>query len=249
MLRFTKPLLITKLKATAIHMSLSLVVFVYLVYQIYYNWYPEPYFSVDGGWQGIRLVAAVDLVLGPFITFLIFDLSKSRKEIVFDLVTIMVIQFGALAYGVYATYSQRPVAIVLIDEYVITAIMEHYGGSLSSENILKQYSDEKPPIVYAHLEQNAEVIAEINRIKIEEKILEHAQLNLYRSQPQLKEALKERQELFYERMEFYEATDKYDTWLQQNQKTREEVLVARFDGRYGAVWLVFDLEGKYLSYF
>ena len=230
-------------------MSLSLAVFVYLVYQIYYNWYPEPYFSVDGGWQGIRLVAAVDLVLGPFITFLIFDLTKSRKAIIFDLVTIMVVQFGALAYGVYATYSQRPVAIVFIDEYVMSAIMEHYSGSLSSEKVLEQYSDEKPPIVYAKLGQSAEAIAEANRIKIDEKILEHAQLNLYQPQTELKNAIKERQELFYKRMEFYEATEKFDNWLQQNQKTREEVLVARFDGRYGAVWLVFDLEGKYLSYF
>ena len=230
-------------------MGLSLAVFVYLVYQIYYNWYPQPYFSVDGGWQGIRLVAAVDLVLGPFITFLIFDLSKSRKEIVFDLVTIIVIQFGALAYGVYATYSQRPVAIVIIDDFVLSAIMEHYGDGLSSENMLKQYSDETPPIVYAHLEQSAEAIAEANRIKIDEKILEHAQLNLYQPQAELKNALKERQELFYKRMEFYQATDKFDNWLRQNQKTREEVLIARFDGRYGAVWLVFDLQGKYLSYF
>ncbi len=233
-MKFTKPLLITKLKATAIHMCLSLAVFVYLAYQIYYNWYPQPYFSVDGGWQGIRLVAAVDLVLGPIITFLIFDLSKRRKEIVFDLVTIVTIQFGALAYGVYATYSQRPVAIVLIDEYVFTAIKEHYGGSLSSESVLKQYSDEKPPIIYAHLEKNAEAIAEAHRIKIEEKVIEHAQLNLYQPQSELKNALKERQELYYQRMEFYKATDRFNEWLQQNQKSREEVLIARFDGRYGA---------------
>ena len=230
-------------------MSLSLAVFVYLAYQIYYNWYPQPYFSVDGGWQGIRLVAAVDLVLGPLITFLIFDLSKSRKAILFDLVTIVVIQFGALAYGVYATYGQRPVAIVVIDEYVISAIMEHYGGSLSSENMLKQYSDEKPPIIYAHLEQTAEAIAEANRVKIEDKILEHAQLDLYRQQPQLRDAIKERQELFFSRMELAQATEKFDNWLQLNQKTRDEVLVARFDGRYGVAWLVFDLDGKYLSYF
>lgn len=249
MLRFTKPLLITKLKATAIHMSLSLAVFVYLGYQIYYNWYPQPYFSIDGGWQGIRLVGAVDLVLGPLITFLIFDLTKSRKEIVFDLGTIIVIQFSALAYGVYATYSQRPVAIVLIDEFVISAIMEHYGGSLSSENILEQYSDEKPPIIYAHVEQTSEAHAEIDRIKNEEKILAHAQLNLYRPQPDLINALKKLQFLFYDRLELFQATDKFDEWLRQNQKTREEVLIARFDGRYGSVWLVFDLEGKYLSYF
>ena len=78
---FSKSLLKTKLKATAVHLSMSIVVFIYLAYQIYYNWYPQPYFSIDGGWQGIRLVGAIDLVLGPLITFLIFDLRKSRKEI------------------------------------------------------------------------------------------------------------------------------------------------------------------------
>ena len=29
----------------------------------------------------------------------------------------------------------------------------------------------------------------------------------------------------------------------------EEVLIVQFAGRYGIAWLVFDLEGKYLSYF
>jgi len=62
-MNFSKPLLITKLKATAVHLSMSIAVFVYLAYQIYYNWYPEPYFSIDGGWAAIRLVGAVDLVL------------------------------------------------------------------------------------------------------------------------------------------------------------------------------------------
>jgi hypothetical protein len=98
-MKFTRPLLITKIKATGVHLCLSLGIFLYLAYQIYYNWYPQPYFAIDGGWQGIRLVAAVDLVLGPFITFLIFDLTKSRREIIFDLATIALIQFAALFYG------------------------------------------------------------------------------------------------------------------------------------------------------
>ena len=249
MLKFTKPLLITKLKATGVHLSLSIIVFGYLAYQIYFNWYPQPYFSVDGGWQGIRLIGAVDLVLGPFITFLIFDLRKSRREILFDLVVIAVIQLGALAYGVYTTYSQRPVAIVLIDEFVTSTIMEQYGGTLSSTKDLQQYSDEKPPIVYAHIEKTNEAIAEIHRIKVEEKILEHAQLNLYQPKSALANALKERQLLFFKRMDHYQARDNFDAWLQQNKKSADEVLIARFGGRYGAVWLVFDLQGKYLSYF
>jgi len=148
-MQFSKPLLITKLKATAVHLSMSIAVFIYLAYQIYYNWYPEPYFTVDGGWQGIRLVGAVDLVLGPFITFLIFDLNKSRRAILFDLVTIAVIQIAVLTYGIYLTYSQRPVAVVVMDQFVLSATMEQYGGKLGSADDLQRFSDEKPPIIYS----------------------------------------------------------------------------------------------------
>jgi len=249
MLKFAKPLLITKLKATAVHLSLSLTVFVYLVYQIYYNWYPQPYFEVDGGWQGIRLVAAVDLVLGPFITFLIFDLSKRRREIVFDLAVIACIQFGALAYGVYATYTQRPVAIVLIDEFVISATTEHYGGKLESAEQLRQFSAEKPPIIFADLPLDDKGLARVNRIKLEENVLEHAQLDLYRSRFSLAAALQQRQELFHSRLDSYQARDRFEDWLKQHDKSADEVMIAPFWGRYGSVWLVFDPDGNYLSYF
>ena len=248
-MKFTGAALRTKLKATAIHISMSIAVFVYLAYQIYYNWYPQPYFETDGGWQGIRLVAAVDLVLGPFITFLIFDLSKPRREIVLDLLIILVIQFGALAYGIYVTYTQRPIAIVLIDEFVVPSTMEHYGGRLESVEQLSKYSDEKPPIIYAELPMNVEELMEINRKKIQEKVLENAQLDLYRPHSELLKALEERQPVFNNRLDFYGARGVFEDWLEAHGKTADEVLIARFDGRYGKAWLVFDRQGKYLSYF
>ena len=133
-MKFTGAALKTKLKATAIHMSMSIAVFAFLAYQIYFNWYPQPYFEIDGGWQGIRLIAAVDLVLGPLITFLIFDLSKRMRAIIFDLVVILVIQFGALAYGVYVTYTQRPVAVVLIDEFVVPETQSGCIGIIGFEH-------------------------------------------------------------------------------------------------------------------
>ena len=247
-MKFGKPLLITKLKATGVHLCLSLIVFLYLVYQIYFNWYPQPYFSVDGGWQGIRLIAGVDLVLGPLITFLIFDLSKRRREIVFDLMIIVIIQFAALTYGVYLTYTQRPVAIVVIDEYVIPATMEHYAGKLESLDQLKQYSDEKPPIISVVLPLEKEALAEINRIKLEDGVLELAQLQLYQTRSGLATALKSNQVVYMSRMGTQQR-DRFDAWLEQQNQAVDEVLVAPFGGRYGRVWLVFDLDGKYLDYF
>ena len=249
MLKFTRPLLITKLKATGVHLCMSIIVFVYLAYQIYYNWYPQPYFTVDGGWQGIRLIGAVDLVLGPFITFIVFDLRKSRREILLDLMIIAVIQLGALAYGISLTYNQRPVAIVVIDDFVIGSTMENYGGRLESTDRLKQYSDEKPPIIYAEMPLDRDGLDEMNRVMKEEQVLQHAQMNLYKTSAELTAALKSKQVMFMTRLDEHGHRDQYQDWLQQNGKSEDEVLIALFNGRYGSVWLVFDLDGKYLDYF
>ena len=249
MFKFTKPLLITKLKATGVHLGLSFIVFVYLAYQIYFNWYPQPYFSVDGGWQGIRLIGAVDLVLGPFITFLIFDLRKRRRAIVFDLVVIAVVQFGALAYGINLTYTQRPVAIVVIDDFVVGATMEQYGGKLESLDQLKRYSDEKPPIIFADLPLDKEALDEVNRITLEHKTLVHTQLQLYKSRAELTAALKSKQLVYMSRLDYYKHRDRYEAWLEQHGKSEDEILIAPFEGRYGKVWLVFNLDGSYLDYF
>ena len=247
-MNFSKPLLITKLKATAVHLSMSIAVFVYLAYQIYYNWYPEPYFSIDGGWAAIRLVGAVDLVLGPLITFLIFDLAKSRRAILFDLLIILVIQLGALAYGVHTTYTQRPVAIVMIPEFVVSATMEHYGDSLTSASDLYRYSDERPPIIYSDFPMTREGIKEIERIMTEEDVLAHAQTGLYRPHSELAAALQKRQAQALYLLEEKGLQQIFTDWLQQNGKTEEEVLIERFMGRYGNAWLIFDLDGVYVGY-
>jgi len=66
-MKINKPLLITKLKATGVHLSLSIVVFIYLAYKIYYHWYPQPYFSIDGAGKGfawsVRSIWCWDLSL------------------------------------------------------------------------------------------------------------------------------------------------------------------------------------------
>jgi hypothetical protein len=248
-MKISKPLLITKLKATAVHLLMSVAVFIYLAYQIYYNWYPEPYFSVDGGWAGIRLIGAVDLVLGPLITFLIFDLGKSRRAILFDLITIAVIQLSALSYGIYSTYTQRPVAIVVIDQFVYSATMEQYAGTLESTSELQRYSDEKPPIIYSDFPLDREGIDEVQRIRIENKVLEIAQMHLYRPRTELLAALQKRQLAAEKLLGKDGLKQTLADWLQENGKTMDEVLILRFSGRYGNAWLIFDLEGRLAGYF
>ncbi|MDO8700932.1 MAG: hypothetical protein Q7J77_00765 [Undibacterium sp.] len=63
-------------------------------------------------------LVAVDLVLGPLLTFLVYNPQKKllhfdrKKLLKFDLAIIFLIQVSALSYGVYMSYISRPVYVV-----------------------------------------------------------------------------------------------------------------------------------------
>ena len=248
-MNFSKPLLITKLKATGVHLGLSLLVFIVLVYQIYYNWYPQPYFSIDGGWQGVRIIALVDLVLGPLITFLIFDLRKSRREIIFDLLTIAIIQFSALGYGVYVTHSQRPVAVAMIGQYVFSGTMEQFGDRIESASDLHRYSDLRPPILYADLQLDQRMLEDIVNIDLWGNVLEYVRDHSQDPRAELLVALVTMQPAFQSMLDQLNSREAFEKWLGEHGKKQDEVMIARLAGRYGEAWLVFDQDGSYLSYF
>ena len=80
-------------------------------------------------------------------------------------------------------------------------------------------------------------------------MLENAQMQLYRPQSGLREALDRLQPVFYDRLDFFGARAALEEWLETHGKSADEVLIARFEGRFGNAWLVFDRRGEYLSYF
>ncbi|MBX2878586.1 MAG: hypothetical protein KTR32_01580 [Granulosicoccus sp.] len=104
--------------AFAIHLVLSLLAFSTLVIMMLLFWFPGELFLVDGGWQGLKLVAMVDLVLGPALTLLLY--KPGKPKLIFDLSLIAAIQIAALGYGFYTTYTQRTVAIVFAENNFAT---------------------------------------------------------------------------------------------------------------------------------
>ncbi|MFK8076299.1 MAG: hypothetical protein AB8B84_06915 [Granulosicoccus sp.] len=96
--------------AFSIHLALSLLIFSSLVFMMVLYWFPGELFFIDGGWQGLKLVAMVDLVLGPALTLLLY--KPGKPKLVLDMSLIAVIQIAALGYGFYTTYQQRTVALV-----------------------------------------------------------------------------------------------------------------------------------------
>jgi hypothetical protein len=74
--------------------------------------YPYPYSEISGGRELFLWVAGVDVVMGPLITFAIFNPRKTWRELRIDLAVIGLLQLSALAYGAWTVYQARPLALV-----------------------------------------------------------------------------------------------------------------------------------------
>jgi len=138
-----------KLKATGIHFLISFLILLFILYLILFKWYPEPFFTAQGGWQGIRLVTFVDLVLGPSLTFIVFDHLKKRKAIVFDLSFIAIVQAVALTGGAYLVYTQRPIALVFWHDAFYTVTSDDYSIQGIENPDFSKFSQHVPPLIYS----------------------------------------------------------------------------------------------------
>jgi len=118
----------TRWKAALIHIGLSALIYVPLLYLIVFLWYPQPYFAADGGWQGLRLITGVDLVLGPLLTLIVFKSGKPGLRR--DLTLIGLVQASALVWGVSLVYEQRIAMVVYGDGtfYTLNSEQMHSAG-------------------------------------------------------------------------------------------------------------------------
>jgi hypothetical protein len=101
----------SKLKASCIHLGICAVVAVAAAIFVFSVWYPAPLHIAMGAGAFFWLILAVDVVLGPLITFIIFNPAK--KSLKFDLTVVALIQVAALLYGAYTMYLGKPVYVVL----------------------------------------------------------------------------------------------------------------------------------------
>lgn len=114
-----------RLRAAAIHLALSALVALVAGLLVFAVWYPFPYREISGGRELFRLVVAVDVILGPLLTFAVFNLAKPRKELRRDLAVIALLQLAGLAYGLWTVHLARPVHMVFeIDRFRVVHQIE-----------------------------------------------------------------------------------------------------------------------------
>lgn len=101
-----------RLRAAGLHLLASLAIAALAAALVFGLWYPGAYREMSGGRELFLLVTGVDVVLGPLLTLVAFDIRKPGRELRRDLAVIGLIQLSALVYGLHTTYVVRPVALV-----------------------------------------------------------------------------------------------------------------------------------------
>lgn len=163
----TRVLAIQKLKAFGSHLSISLLLFVGIIWACIALWYPPPYFWIDGGLEVTQLAALVDLILGPLLTLVVF--KPGKKGLVRDLAIIATVQLGFLAWGVSVLYRERPqlVAFVGFPTERFFPIPQQYlldAGRPMAE--LVALSSERPAMVAIRMPADKAEAREIVRVQM-----------------------------------------------------------------------------------
>jgi hypothetical protein len=117
----------TRIQAFLIHLAISLAIFAVLAGWVFFVWYPDFLFITDGGWQGVRLIGFVDLVLGPMLTLVVYKAGKPSLKL--DMSAIAAIQLVCLTAGTYVVYSERPLALVYVDGQFYSMSAGDYVGA------------------------------------------------------------------------------------------------------------------------
>lgn len=98
-------------RAALLHMGLSLLVAVPIGWLVFGVWYPAPLHELTGGRNLFLILMAVDVVCGPLMTFVLYDPTKPRFKWRMDLSLIVIMQLGAMVYGLTQVAAARPVLV------------------------------------------------------------------------------------------------------------------------------------------
>lgn len=240
---------LTRVSALATHASLSLLIFFGLFFILIKFWYPAPYFSASGGWQGLKIVALVDIVLGPLLTFCVFNKTKPLRLLVMDLCIIFTLQIAALFWGIYTVYQEHPIAAVFWEDRFFTVpnkVLANQNYDLSN---LQKISQQKPPLIYAEKPKSRKQLESILSDMTSKQIAPFQQPSLYGPIDQHLTTIFEHQINISEIIGQNPAMKKnLNELLKKLNRKLEQNYYIKLESRYRNIILIFSKTGQQLGY-
>ena len=128
-----QPADMTRLKAFRVHLLASACVGAVVATLVFFLWYPDFYFKASGAQILIATLIFVDVVIGPALTLLLF--KPGKWGLAFDMSVIVLLQVGALVYGLSVIIGSRPVFLVAaVDRFVVVSANQVEPGELVDPN-------------------------------------------------------------------------------------------------------------------
>lgn len=100
----------SRLNAFLIHLLISTCIAAAVIGVVFFVWYSAPLHTAAGVTKIFLLLLAVDVVLGPLLTLIVYKTGK--KTLIMDLTVIALLQLSALGYGVWTVAEGRPAWLV-----------------------------------------------------------------------------------------------------------------------------------------
>lgn len=151
-----------KIKASLIHLIISLFIVGLILSAAISLWYPEPFLTISGLFSIVLMMLAIDLVLGPLLTFIVFKPKKSSLK--FDLTVIALIQLLALTYGTYTMYKAHPLYIAYAGDRFTPIDANEVAPEKARYEEFKKSKLSRPTIVYVKKPSDP---AELSKVTME----------------------------------------------------------------------------------
>lgn len=108
-----------------LHLLVSVAVITSVAVLIFGVWFPAPFRELAGGTRLFWIIIGIDAVCGPFLTWLLFNRSKTRLALTVDICLVVAIQLAALGYGMHVLSLARPLAVVYeVDRFRIVSFSD-----------------------------------------------------------------------------------------------------------------------------
>jgi hypothetical protein len=232
-----------KFKASLIHLSISTVVIGIFYLFILNIWYPSPYFQVSGLLSIMLMLVAIDLIVGPLLTFIVFKPKKSSLK--FDLSVIAMMQIVALIYGAIAVYEGHPVYVAyVVDRFTLVSVGESDPEKSKYEKF-KVSTFGSPQLVYAKMpEKNKEKNELVFAAMSGGQDLEH-HAEYYEPIDQYTDKIVERSIAVDKILAFTDSKEKLESFLEKQGKEAKEFAFLPLMGKEKVMlWALDRKDGK-----
>lgn len=222
--------------ATFYHFLVSLAVFVVLAWFIFFRWFPDFFYAIDGGWEGLRIIILVDLVLGPLLTLIVFKAGK--PGLLFDLILIGIVQVVCLAGGIYIVYNERPTFFVFYEGHFYSASASSYHNYGKTAPDPDRYGG-APAYIYVDMPTNPIEEADIRKIYYDDRVPLWTASEYYeRLERHMDEVLKAGNA--EEKIRKRDSTNNLDRWLARHEGSFEDYAFVPIHSRYRKAYIAID---------